>query len=116
MTSELNSDQFDSWYHGAKHVKRTFSDPYFQGVWNEAARAIVAFGDKLSDTEAALAERDAEIKRLREKLELAYCGVNELMARHEYCECSDDPTDDICIGCNLKAILEDMRNEVPSEE
>lgn len=63
---------------------------------------------KASDAEAALAEKDARIKELEGRLELAYVGIKEMERCHEYCDCSDDPQDDICIGCNLRAILKDM--------
>lgn len=88
----MNLQRWDIWAHGA--VERDMED---DGEFVYADEAI-----------AALAKKDARIKELEGALALAYFGVRELQSQFEFCDCGDDPQDDICIRCITGKIMMDI--------
>jgi hypothetical protein len=63
---------------------------------------------KISALETRIAELEKYSKALEDTLAKAYWGIRELRSQFEFCDCSDDPQDDICINCILGSILRDI--------
>jgi hypothetical protein len=54
---------------------------------------------------------EARIAELEGALALAYFGIRELKSQFEFCDCSDDPQDDICLHCILGNIMHDIEKQ-----
>jgi hypothetical protein len=52
-----------------------------------------------------------KVARLEGSLALAYFGIRELKSQFEFCDCSDDPQDDICLHCILGNIMHDIEKQ-----
>ena len=61
-------------------------------------------------------EAIAEVERLKAVLSNAYFGIRELKSQFEFCDCSDDPQDDICMHCILSNIMHDIETQKALEE
>ena len=51
---------------------------------------------------------EAENKRLKDIISLAYSGIREIKSQYIFCDCSDDPQDDMCMHCILQNIMLDI--------
>lgn len=89
----------------------------------EAAARLAAENDKLREqvekmkccmnckhSKEELEAKDAEIKKLQDIIALAYSGIKELKSQYIFCDCSDDPQEDMCMNCILQNIMQDIEH------
>ena len=86
-----------------------------QSVYTGGLNSPVLTADVVLASEAV-----ARIAELEGALALAYFGIRELRSQFEFCDCSEDPQDDICMNCILGSIMRDIETqkalEVGSEQ
>jgi hypothetical protein len=96
----------------------------------EAEETIDNQKKRIAELESALCETCGEprcedsvvehlkqkVARLEKALSHAYFGIRELKSQFEFCDCSDDPQDDICLHCILGNIMRDIEKQKGMED
>jgi hypothetical protein len=71
------------------------------------AEALELAVERATANMVAAQNRAAELEKA---LALAYFGIRELRSQFEFCDCSEDPQDDVCINCILGLIMKDIES------